>query len=78
MCVEIVSSGAISGLGNTRLCSIISIIFTGSRIPLAYLLSHTVLGLHGIWWALTITSICKGIVFTLAFRKESKFTSLTS
>ena len=71
MCVEIVSSGAISGLGNTKLCSIISILFTGSRIPLAYVLSHTSLGLKGIWWALTITSICKGIVFVLAFRKQS-------
>ena len=71
MCVEIVSSGAISGLGNTKLCSMISILFTGSRIPLAYVLSHTSLGLKGIWWALTITSICKGIVFVLAFRKQS-------
>lgn len=71
MCVEIVSSGAISGLGNTKLCSIISIVFTGSRIPLAYLLSHTSLGLHGIWWALTITSICKGIVFVFSFYKQT-------
>ena len=78
MCVEIVSSGAISGLGNTKLCSIISIIFTGSRIPLAYLLSQTSLGLKGIWWALTITSICKGIVFFFAFQKESKFSNLSS
>lgn len=78
MCVEIVSSGAISGLGNTKLCSIISIIFTGSRIPLAYLLSHTALGLKGIWWALTITSMCKGIVFVLAFHKQTKFSNLTS
>lgn len=72
MCVEIVSSGAISGLGNTKLCSMISIIFTGSRIPLAYFLSQTSLGLNGIWWALTITSICKGLVFFLAFQRESK------
>ena len=78
MCVEIVSSGAISGLGNTKLCSIISVIFTGSRIPLAYLLSRTSLGLKGIWWALTITSICKGIVFFFAFQKESKFSNLSS
>ncbi len=72
MCVEIVCSGAISGLGNTKLCSIISIVFTGARIPLAYFLSHTALGLNGIWWALTITSICKGIVFFYAFRKTAK------
>lgn len=72
MCVEIVSGGAISGLGNTKLCSTISILFTGMRLPLAYVLSHTVLGLSGIWWALTITSICKGIVFFFAFQKVSK------
>lgn len=72
MCVEIVSGGAISGLGNTKLCSIISIIFTGSRVPLAYFLSHGNLGLSGIWWALTITSMCKGVLFFLAFQKESK------
>ena len=72
MCVEIVSSGAISGLGNTKLCSMISILFTGLRIPLAYIFSrYTALGLNGIWWALTLTSICKGIVFTFAFQKES-------
>lgn len=72
MCVEIVCSGAISGLGNTKLCSIISIIFTGLRLPLAYILSHTGLGLLGIWWTLTITSMCKGIIFVLAFRHETK------
>lgn len=73
MCVEIVSSGAITGLGNTKIPSMISILFTGSRIPLAYLLSqHTALGLHGIWWALTLTSVCKGIVFFIAFHKEHR------
>lgn len=78
MCVEIVTSGAISGLGNTKLCSLISIIFTGSRIPMAYFLSQTTLGLNGIWWTLTITSICKGIVFVLAFQKETKKRALAS
>ena len=72
MCMEIVASGAISGLGNTKLCSMISALFTGLRIPLAYLLSRTGLGLLGIWWSLTITSICKGILFVLAFRHETK------
>ena len=72
MCVEIVASGAISGMGNTKLCSIISIVLTGARIPLAYFLSRTSLGLLGIWWALTITSVCKGIVFFLALRQETK------
>ena len=72
MCMEIVASGAISGIGNTKLCSMISILFTGLRIPLAYFLSRTGLGLLGIWWSLTITSMCKGILFVLAFRQETK------
>lgn len=70
MCVEIVSIGAISGIGNTKLCSLISIFFTGLRIPLALLLSRTSLGLSGIWWALTLTSVCKGIVFFFAAKRS--------
>lgn len=69
MCVEIVSIGALSGLGDTKLCSMISICLTGARIPVAYLLSRTALALNGIWWALTITSIIKGIVFFFVFQK---------
>lgn len=71
MCVELMTVGALSGLGRTKLCSIISIIFTGSRIPLALILSSTSLGLKGIWWALTLSSIAKGVIFTAAFRRVS-------
>lgn len=71
MCIELLSVGAISGMGNTRLCSIISVLLTGMRIPLAYVLSmQSILGLAGIWWALTISSICKGIAFYFAFQRE--------
>ncbi|MGN0334119.1 MAG: MATE family efflux transporter [Lachnospiraceae bacterium] len=72
MCVEIVAVGAISGLGNTKICSIISIILTGLRIPLALFLSRMGMGLNGIWWALTVSSVCKGIVFHLTFHRECK------
>ena len=37
MAIELMTIGALSGLGMTKLCSIISIILTGSRIPLAML-----------------------------------------
>ena len=67
LCVELTTVGALSGLGRTRLCSIISIVFTSARIPLAILLGSTELGLHGIWWALSSTSIVKGIIFTGTF-----------
>ena len=66
MCVELTTVGALSGLGRTRLCSIISITFTSARIPLAIILGGMI-GLSGIWWALSITSIIKGIIFTCTF-----------
>ena len=72
MCVELMSEGAISGLGNTKICSAISIIFTAIRIPLAMVLSRTSLGVDGLWWALTISSIIKGILFVLTFYKECR------
>lgn len=72
MCVESVSIGGISGLGNTKICSIISILLTGMRIPLAYVLTKTALGVEGVWWAITISSIIKGIVFYLVFKNQSK------
>lgn len=71
MCLELMTSGAISGLGNTKLASVISISLTSLRIPLAYLFSHTALGLDGIWWALTLTSVVKGIVFFAAFHWDT-------
>lgn len=70
MCVELMSMGAISGLGNTKGCSAISVVVTGLRIPLAFLLGKTDLGVEGIWWALTITSILKGILLCLFFWRQ--------
>lgn len=67
LCVELTTVGALSGLGRTKLCSIISIIFTSARIPFAVFLSKTALGLSGIWWALSITSMIKGVVFVFTF-----------
>ena len=67
LCVELMTVGALSGLGKTHLCSVISIIFTGARIPLAILLCRTALGLNGIWCAVSSTSIVKGIIFVATF-----------
>lgn len=72
MCVELMTIGALSGLGRTKICSIISILLTGSRIPLALLLSGTGLGLSGIWWALSLSSVAKGIVFYFTFRQVNQ------
>lgn len=71
MCIELMAVGALSGLGQTKVCSVISIILTGMRIPLAYILSNTALGLDGIWWALTISSVAKGIALHFAFQRSA-------
>lgn len=66
MCVELMTVGALSGLGKTFQCSVLTILLTSARIPLAIVLGP-VLGLDGIWWAFSISSIVKGIVFFLYF-----------
>lgn len=66
MCIEITTEGAFCGLGKTLPPSIVSITLTAARIPMAMLLSGY-LGLNGIWWSITISSICKGIVLCLWF-----------
>ncbi|MGC9366722.1 MAG: MATE family efflux transporter [bacterium] len=68
MCYEIISAGAFNGLGRTIPPSIIGIIFTGLRIPLAVVLSEfLLLGLDGVWWSITITSIVKGTILSIWF-----------
>lgn len=62
MCVEIMTSGSFSGLGKTLPPAIEGISLTAARVPLALILSSTALGLCGVWWSLSISSIIKGIV----------------
>lgn len=71
MCMEITTAGAFSGLGKTLPPSIVSITLTGTRIPMAILLGRW-LGLNGVWWAITISSIGKGIVLLGWFLKDMK------
>lgn len=62
MCAEITTAGAFGGLGNTVPPSIESILLTFMRIPLLLILTRTPLGLSGIWWSISISSILKGTV----------------
>lgn len=62
MCLEILSSSAMNALGKTMLPATVSIVFTGLRIPLALALTATALGLSGIWWSITLSTIFKGII----------------
>ncbi len=66
MCAEITTSGAFNGMGKTLQPTVISIIFTSLRIPIALILIP-LLGLNGIWWSISLTSIAKGILVVILF-----------
>lgn len=66
-CIEIVSSGIFKGLGRTVLPAFVSIFFNIWRIPAAIILSRSsILGLNGVWWAVSISSIIKGSILLIA------------
>lgn len=68
MCIEITTAGAFFGLGRTMIPSIVSIVFNGCRIPLAmYLSSLDSLGIDGVWWAISLTSVFKGILLVALY-----------
>ena len=47
--------------------SLVGVIGNAARIPLSILLSATVLGLDGVWWSISISSIAKGTVLFIWF-----------
>ena len=65
MCIEIVTAGAFLGHGRSFPPAVVSIGFNLLRIPGAILLSSTSLGLEGVWWAISMSSVLKGLVLTL-------------
>lgn len=67
MCIESTLAGTLNGLGKTLIPSTISITLTAARIPMVMVLSATFLALNGIWWAISISSILKGLVITVCF-----------
>ena len=66
MCIEMTTAGAFNGLGRTMPPSIVGIVLNAMRIPGALLLS-TFLGLSGVWWSISISSILKGLILTTWF-----------
>jgi len=64
MCLESTSAGAFNGLGKTVPPSVVGIVFNALRIPASLMLSSTALGLHGVWWAISVSSIFKGTVLS--------------
>lgn len=66
MCYELSTTGAFNGLGQTRLPAAIGFVLTVARIPMCYALMP-VLGINGVWWAISISSIMKGFLLNFLF-----------
>jgi putative MATE family efflux protein len=66
MIIEIITSGAFNGIGRTVPPSIIGIVFTGGRVPGAMVLSlEKFMGMLGIWWAISLSSVIKGVALSI-------------
>jgi putative MATE family efflux protein len=69
--IETVSNGLFTGIGKPKISSIISVVFTSLRIPMALVLIKP-FGLTGIWISIAASSILKGSVAYLLYRIEVK------
>ncbi|WP_459129448.1 MATE family efflux transporter [Guggenheimella bovis] len=65
--LEISTNGAFNGVGLTKFPSIIGISLQLLRIPSALFLKETVLGLSGIWWSISGSTVLKGTIGLLCF-----------
>lgn len=65
--LEISTNGAFNGVGKTQIPSIIGIILQVARIPAALLLMKTALGIDGVWWAISMSTVLKGTIGIIAF-----------
>lgn len=75
MMLELTTQGMFNGIGRTIEPAIISISFNALRIPLAYYLASQ-MGIVGVWWAIAISTVCKGIIlptwFAVVYRRVKK------
>lgn len=67
MMLEITTQGVFYGLGRTVPPAIVSIGCNYLRIPLAILFVRMGMGVEGIWWAVCVTTIAKGLILATWF-----------
>lgn len=67
--LEMVTGGALNGVGKTQIPATVSGTLTIARIPLALWLSGAALGLglDGVWWAISLTTFVKGSLLIAIF-----------
>jgi len=70
MGIEVVFQGGFNGSGNTVPPLIIGVTFTAARLPLAWLLAWPLgMGIAGVWWAIALSTLVKGLLCWLWFRR---------
>ena len=67
MGILILISSSFAALGQSLVPSAIEMGFMVARLPLAYLLSETLLGVRGIWWSFTLTTNLAGLILVVLF-----------
>ena len=67
--LELTTQGMFNGMGRTMPPAIVSIILNLARIPLALFLS-SIMGISGVWCAIAISSIIKGIALPIWLMKK--------
>ncbi|WMM25741.1 MATE family efflux transporter [Tissierella sp. MB52-C2] len=65
--IEIASTGGFNGIGKTYIPATTGIILNLLRIPGALILSSTILGMAGVWWSMSISTVFKGVILTALF-----------
>ncbi|MDR3061767.1 MAG: MATE family efflux transporter [Dysgonamonadaceae bacterium] len=66
MMLELTTQGMFNGTGRTVPPAVVSIVFNAARIPLALLLAPNI-GVTGVWMAITISAIFKGVLLPVWF-----------
>lgn len=67
MGLEIVLEASLGGAGFTLVPTLWMAFFTGARIPLAAWLTG-VLGVAGVWWAISVTAVARGVAMAMLWR----------
>jgi len=74
---ELVLEGAYNGIGSTRPYMWVRVPLTLARVPLSWLMAITWgMGIEGVWWAISLTTLLKGVVLVAVYRYQIRKGSL--
>jgi len=71
MMLELTAQGVFYGVGRTLPPAIVSIVSNVARIPIAIVFA-TLIGISGVWWAISISCIVKGVVLPIWMMQINK------